>query len=294
MESVFLPVDKPFYKETSDNIMEILRNYADKFEKVSIDEAYLDVTKKTGGRYSEARELATAIKDQILSRQHLTCSVGVGPNKLVAKIAADYQKPDGLTVVRPEQVRSFLAPLPVRSLVGVGKKTEQKLDSLGVHTVGHLANFDVQKLVDVFGRNLGVYFHNASVGVDDDPVEERGEPESVSRVTTLKEDTRNLEVILAEAYRLCSDVHSKLVGLGLLYRSVSIRVVATDLSVYTRSKTFENPSSSLEQFKAETKELFEKFLNESDVEARRVGVQLSSLTKQENQQKQITSFFGGN
>jgi nucleotidyltransferase/DNA polymerase involved in DNA repair len=157
-----------------------------------------------------------------------------------------------------------------------------------------LAKFDVQKLVDVFGRNLGVYFHNASIGVDDDPVEERGEPESVSRVTTLKEDTRNLEVILGEAYRLCDDVHAKLVGLGLLYRSVSIRVVASDLSVYSRSKTFDTPSSSLEQFKGEIKELFEKFLDESDVEARRVGVRLSSLTKREVQQKQITSFFGGN
>lgn len=292
VDSVFLPVDKEFYTEISDNIMEILRNYADRFEQVSIDEAYLDVTQKTGADYQEAEEMAVAIKDQVFSRQKLTCSVGVGPNKLVAKIAADIQKPNGLTVVKPEQVKSFLAPLPVRSLVGVGKKTEQKLETLGVRTVGHLARFDVQKLVDVFGKNLGVYFHNASLGNDDDPVEERGEPESVSRISILKEDTRKLDIILAEAYRLCVDVHAKLLGLGLLYRSVSIRVVASDLTVYSRSKTFENPSSSLEQFKETIKELFEKFLDESDVDARRVGVRLSSLTKREEQQKQITSFFG--
>lgn len=292
VDAVFLPVDKEFYTEISGNIMEILRNYADSFEKVSIDEAYLDVTQKTRGSYQEAQELASAIKDQVLSREKLTCSVGVGPNKLIAKIAADIQKPDGLTVVRPENVKSFLAPLPVRSLVGVGKKTEQKLETLGVKTVGHLAHFDVQKLVDIFGRNLGVYFHNASLGNDDDPVEERGEPESVSRISTLKQDTRNLETILSEAYRLCADVQAKLVRLGLLYRSVSIRVVASDLTVYSRSKTFENPTNSLETFKETTKELFEKFLDESDVKARRVGVRLSSLTKREEQQRQITSFFG--
>ena len=291
-EAVFLPVDKEFYKEISDNIMEILRNYADHFEQISIDEAYLDVTQKTRVNYQEAKEMATAIKYQILNRQHLTCSVGIGPNKLVAKIAADVKRPDGLTIVRPEHVRSFLAPLPVRSLVGVGKKTEQKLETFGVKTIGHLARFDVQKLVEAFGKTLGVYFHNASLGKDDEPVEERGEPESISRISTLKEDTRNLDIILAKGYKLCADVHAKLLSLGLIYRSVGIQVVGSNLTVYSRSKTFDTPSNNLEQFKMTTQELFEKFLEESDVNARRVGVRLSNLMKREKEQKQITSFFG--
>ena len=291
-EAVFLPVDKEFYKEISDNIMEILRNYADHFEQISIDEAYLDVTQKTRVNYQEAKEMATAIKYQILNRQHLTCSVGIGPNKLVAKIAADVKRPDGLTIVRLEHVRSFLALLPVRSLVGVGKKTEQKLETFGVKTIGHLARFDVQKLVETFGKTLGVYFHNASLGKDDEPVEERGEPESISRISTLKEDTRNLDIILAKGYKLCADVHAKLLSLGLIYRSVGIQVVGSNLTVYSRSKTFDTPSNNLEQFKMTTQELFEKFLEESDVNARRVGVRLSNLMKREKEQKQITSFFG--
>jgi DNA polymerase IV (DinB-like DNA polymerase) len=291
VDAVFLPVDKEFYKEISDDIMEILRNYADHFEQVSIDEAYLDVTQKTRANYKEAEEIATEIKYQILNRQHLTCSIGIGPNKLVAKIAADVKRPDGLTIVRPEYVKSFLTPLPVRNLIGVGKKTEQKLETFGVKTIGHLARFDVQKLVDVFGKKLGIYFHNASLGKDDEPVEERGEPESISRISTLKEDTRKLEFILAEVYKLCVDVHAKLLGLGLNYRSVGIQVVGSNLNVYTRSKTFDNPSNNLEQFKMITQELFEKFLEESDVNARRVGVRLSSLTKREKEQKEIASFF---
>ena len=292
VDAVFLPVDKEFYKEISESVMEILRIYADRFEQVSVDEAYLDVTKRTKTNYHEVKQLAATIKDEILTQQQLTCSVGVGPNKLIAKIAADIQKPDGLTLVTPQQVNSFLSALPIRRLLGVGKQTEKKMETLGIRTVGQLAKFDVQRLIDVFGRKIGTYFHNASLGVDGEPVQERNEPESVSRISTLKKDTRDLAVILDEAYRLCDDVHARLMSQGLLYRSVNIYVVASNLSVHSRSKTFENPTSNLKTFKTTVKELLEKFLNESDVEARRVGVKLSSLTKKESLQKQLTNFFG--
>lgn len=293
VDAVFLPVDKEFYKQISDNIMEILRSYADSFEQVSVDEAYLDVTQRTKANYQRAKQIAASIKGEVFTQTQLTCSIGVGPNKLVAKIAADIQKPDGLTLVKPEEVRRFLSPLPVRSLVGVGKKTEQKLETSNIRTVGQLVKFDVQRLIDIFGRKLGTYFHNASLGIDDDPVQERSEPESLSRISTLKEDTKDLDIILDEAYQLCDSVHSRLLRRGLLYRSVSVYVVGSDLSVHSRSKTFENPTSNLETFKETVKGLFQKFLAESSLEVRRVGVKLSSLTRKEKEQKQITSFFGG-
>jgi DNA polymerase IV (DinB-like DNA polymerase) len=292
VDAVFLPVDKTFYRKVSDEIMEILRSYADRFEQMGIDEAYLDVTQRTKRNYHEAEELAETIKDEVLNQQSLTCSIGVGPNKLVAKIAADVQKPNGLTLVKSEEVQSFLSPLPVRRLVGVGRKTEKKLETFEVRTVGQLARFDVQKIIEVFGRKLGSYFHNSSLGIDEEPVQEKSEPESVSRISTLKEDTRDLAAILDEAYRLCDEVYAKLLQRVLVYRSVSIYVVAGDLSVHSRSKTFENPTSDLETFKKTVKELYEKFLSESEVEARRVGVKVSNLSKKENLQKQITNFFG--
>ena len=292
VDAVFLPVDHEFYKEISDKIMQILRSHADRFEQVSIDEAYMDVTQRTKTSYYEAEALAETIKRDVLIQQKLTCSIGVGPNKLVAKIAADIKKPDGLTVVRSEQVRSFLSPLPVRSLVGVGKKTENKLETLGIRTIAQLARFDVQRLIGIFGRKLGTYFHNASLGIDDEPVQEKGEPESLSRIATLKENTRDLAVILDEAYMLCDDVYVKLSQRNLVYRLVSIYVVASDLSVYNRSKTLENTASDLETFKKAVKELFERFLDESNVTVRRVGVKVSSLTKKEKLQRPLTSFFG--
>lgn len=292
VDAVFLPVDMDFYREVSDNIMEIMRGYADSFEQVSVDEAYLDVTQKTEGNYEEATELAARIKDKIFYKQRLTCSIGVGPNKLIAKIAADTQKPDGLTAVRPEEVQQFLKFLPVRRLMGVGTKTEKKMETLGIRTVVQLAKFDIQRLIDVFGKKMGIHFHNSALGIDDDPVQERSEPESLSRIATLKEDTNDMTTILEKAYQLCESVHVKLMQRQLFYRSVSIYIVAEDLGVHSRSKTFENPTNDLQLFKDTVKELFENFLNDSDVKARRVGVKVSNLNKEEGTQRELTSFFG--
>jgi DNA polymerase IV (DinB-like DNA polymerase) len=290
-DAIFLPVDHTYYREVSEKIMDILRNNADKFEQVGIDEAYLDVTRRTNESFREAKELAARIKKDVWNQQQLTCSIGVGPNKLVSKIAADIQKPDGLTVIEYGGIGHILYPLPVNRLIGVGKKTEKKMASLGIRTIGDLSRFDVQRLMEIFGRNLGTYFHNASMGVDNEPVQER-EAESLSRISTLKENTREFPIILEEAEKLSDQVHTKLTQRELKFRSVSILVVATDLSIHSRSKTFENPTNDLQVLKKIVMELFAKFLNESDIEARRIGVKVANLIKEEEKQKQLTSFFG--
>jgi len=149
----------------------------------------------------------------------------------------------------------------------------------------------VQRLIEVFGKNLGIYFHNASIGIDDEPVQERGEVESISRISTLKEDTRDLKVILEKTNQLCDEVHAKLTQQGLNFKSVGIVAVLTDMSVHSRSKTFESPANELEVMKKTVKELFEKFLCESELEARRVGVKVSNFVKEQERQKQITNFI---
>lgn len=166
------------------------------FERVGIDEAYMEVTAKVQGSFDETKALALRMKAEVKSQVGVSFSVGVASNKLVAKIACDEQKPDGLTVVLPEEAKTFLAPLPVERLIGVGKKTSMKMAELGVKTIGDLANFNVQRLVEVFGKTLGVYFHNAASGVEDEPVREAGEAESLSRIATLKQNSRDLAFIL--------------------------------------------------------------------------------------------------
>jgi DNA polymerase IV (DinB-like DNA polymerase) len=291
-DAVFLPVDHEFYEEVSEGIMRILKSHADFFEQVGIDEAYLDVSQKVKGNFEGAKELAQTIKKEVKAQEKLTCSIGIGPNKLVAKISADEQKPDGLTIVKPEEVESFLSPLPISRLIGVGRKTEKKMQTLGIRTIGDLANYDAGRLTEFFGKNLGIYFRNASLGIDDEPVQERGEVKSISRISTLKEDSRDLKVILEKTDQMCDEVYGRLVQRGLCFKSVGIVAVMTDMSIRSRSKTFETPTNELEVFKETVKELFEKFFNESELTARRVGVKVSNFVKEQERQKQITNFMG--
>ncbi len=290
-EAVFLPVDYEFYEQISDKIMRALRSYADSFEQVGIDEAYLDVTQKTQGNFEAANDLAEKMKSDIKNQVGITFSVGVGPNKLVAKIAADSQKPDGLTIVRLEEAERFLSPLPVNRLVGVGRKTAAKMAELGMKTIGDLARYNVQKLMELFGKNLGVYFHNAANGVDNEAVQETGEAESISRISTLKENTRDLSVVLEKCNQLIEDIHKELVQRNISFKNVGIIAIMTNLSVRSRSKTLETSTSDIEALRRTVRELFEKFLSESELEIRRVGVKIAHFVKEEAEQKQLTSFF---
>jgi DNA polymerase IV (DinB-like DNA polymerase) len=292
VDAVFLPVDHEFYEQISDKLMRVFRGYADAFEQVGIDEAYLDVTEKVHGSFDEAKALAERMKVDVKNQVGVTFSVGVGPNKLVAKVAADIQKPNGLTIVRPEEVKEFLSPLPVDRLIGVGRKTSQKMADLGLKTIGDLAEFDAQRLVEVFGKTLGVYFHNAANGVDDEPVREAGEAESISRIATLKQDTRDLAFILEKTDNLTVEIHGELVKKGLSFKQVGIIAVLTDLTVRSRSQTLEQPTRTLETLRKTVRELLERFLEDSEAEVRRIGVKVSQLAKEENVQKQLENFFG--
>ncbi len=291
-DAVFLPVNRELYETVSESIMGLLRGYADQFEQVSVDEAFLDVTKQVGSSFERARELAQRIKEAILAKERLTCSVGIGPNKLIAKMAADFQKPNGLTLVKPEDVKAFLWGLPVGKLYGVGRKTEKKMLEMGIKTVGELARYPVEDLVKAFGKTLGLYFHNASNGVDEKPVQERGMAESISRITTLKENTRDPNTILEDLHRLSDKIHERVVEQGLNFKTVSIVAIMEDLSIHTRSKTLSSPTDDPEVIRKTAKELLEGFLEkEPNLQLRRIGVRVSSLTVGQRQ-RQLTEFTG--
>jgi DNA polymerase IV (archaeal DinB-like DNA polymerase) len=289
--AVFLPVDHQYYDEVSGKIMNLLRGYASAIEQVSVDEAYLDVTNQVEGSFDKAKEYALQIKNDAKNRLNVSFTIGVGPNKLVAKIACDNQKPDGLTVIKPAEVEAFLAPLQVDRLLGVGKKTFARMESMGIKTIGELAKFDVQKLIEVFGKTLGLYFHNAANGVDDSPVTEQGEAESISRIGTLKQDSRDLAFLLQKTDELTADVYREVSEKGLSFKQVAIYAVLTDLSSKTRSITLEQPAKDMQVIKQQVKSLLEKFLGESTLEIRRLGVKVSAFSREEPRQKQLTSFF---
>jgi len=293
-DAVFFHVDHEYYDQISDRIMQIFRSYARSLEQVSVDEAYLDVTEQVEGSFEKAREYAQKIKADVKAQVGISFTIGVGPNKLVAKIACDSQKPDGLTIVKPEEARAFLAPLDVDRLLGVGKKTTVRMEQMGIKTIGGLAKYDCQRLIEVFGKAMGIYFHNAANAVDNEPVVEQDEAESISRIGTLKQDTRDLEFILQKTTELTADVYREVSEKKLSLKTVAIYMVMTDLSSKTRSLTLEQPAKDKETINNSVRSLFEKYLAESTLEIRRVGVKVSGFSREEPRQKQLTLFFSSN
>src|SRR2546426_536357 len=169
-DAVYKRPNYDLYGTVSESVMNALREFADKFEQASIDEAYLDVTAKT--TWETVRDYGLAVKQAVRYREGLTCSVGVGPNKSIAKIAASQEKPDGLTIVPPDQVKEFLNPLAVNAISGVGEKTERVLAELGIRTVGDLAAYPGTELTKILGRNAGGLWGIAN-RIEELPVEER-------------------------------------------------------------------------------------------------------------------------
>ena len=227
--------------------------YAVKFEQWGIDEAFLDVTGKVKD-YAEAEALARQIKQEIKEKENLTRSIGVGPNKLVAKVASDFQKPDGLTVVREEEVEVFLAPLPVRKLLWVGRKTEAKLKVLGVNTIGDLARYDPSVLTLMFGV-MGWQMHLMAKGVDRSEVEERVGVKSVSHETTFEEDTADSAAILQTLEALCVEVQKEVENQHLLFKTVTLKIRFEHFETHTKSKTLPFLTNRLVDLQKTAKEL---------------------------------------
>jgi len=283
-EAIYLPVKYELYTKVSNEIMDILRKYTDKFEQWGIDEAFLDVTSKAKD-YAEAEALARQIKREIYEKEKLTCSIGIGPNKLVAKIASDFQKPDGLTIVKQEEAEKFLAQLPVRKLLWVGRKTEQKLKAVGINTIGDLARYDPTVLAETFGV-MGTQIYLMAHGIDRSEVEEKGEIKSISRDVTFEEDTSNFEFILNTLDSLSEQVHSDALKQNLCFKTVTVKVRYENFETHTHSKTLPLITNHLQDLKKTARELMQYYLR-LDRKIRLVGLRVSNFTSTEKQKKLI-------
>jgi DNA polymerase IV (DinB-like DNA polymerase) len=280
VDAAFLPMNRPYYEQVSARVMEILRAYGGAYEKMSIDEAFLDISERTHLSYDSARDTAREIKNQLFTEEHITCSVGVAPNKVVAKIASDQTKPDGLTVVKPEEVTGFLSPLPVGRSPGVGERAEERLTQLNVSTIAELSALNPTVLVEIFGKSLGSYLYRASRGENDEPVKEREQPTQFSRIATLKQNTRKLEEILPLIDELATSVAERLKTNGMTCKSVAIIAILTDLSMHSKSRTLESSTPDGSLIKSSLKQLIEELLQSlPDAVLRRVGVRVSDLMK---------------
>lgn len=282
-DSVFLPTDFEYYLDMSEKAMKIIEEYADIFEYVGKDEVFLDVSEKTEGSFEKAGHLAQQIKNIIREKIKLTCSIGVSPNKLVSKIASDFKKPDGLTVVSPEKIESFLDPLKIRDIPGIGKKTEAKFSEMKLETISDLKKLDVFSLNQQFGRKSGAYIYNAARGIDDEPVTPHSPNIQYSKIVTLKKDSKDYNFLSESLNELAKEVHEIIKNKNLMFKSVGIQFVQSNLTNKTKSKTLRSPTSSLDELLKISMQLLKEALEDQTIDVRRLGVKVSELSEMKGQ-----------
>jgi DNA polymerase-4 len=242
--AVFIRPDFTRYRKESERIFEVFRQFTSVVQTVALDEAYLDVS-DVWRQWGSATEVAQSIRRRIRDEIGLTVSVGVGPNRLVAKIASDYDKPDGLTVVPPSRVREFLDPLPARRLPGVGPATERTLGELGIETIAQLRRFPEQELVRRLGRN-GERLHRFARGIDERPVRVHQPRKSLSCERTYGEDLMGLEAMDRRVTDMAAEVAAGLQRRNLSARTLTLKLRYGDFTTVTRSLTLAGPTRRAE------------------------------------------------
>ncbi len=285
-DATFIRPSFPLYSAASRRIMEILKDRSQKFQQVSIDEAFLDIS--SAGDYGAAAEMARSIKREIREREGLTCSIGIAPAKIVAKIASDYRKPDGLTVVPPGDLEQFLFPLPVGKIPGIGKKTGAELGSMGIVTIGDLAGTDIQVLIGRFGK-WGLHMHSLAHGEDDDEVLEREGYKSASRESTFEQDTEDSGFLASVLDELADDISQSLKKDGVLWKTVTIKVRYQGFLTHTRSRSISRSTSDPSTLRAIARILLAEMLDGRKV--RLIGLRVSTLEKADMAQRRIDDFF---
>jgi nucleotidyltransferase/DNA polymerase involved in DNA repair len=284
---IYLPVNFDLYIPVSQAVFAIARKYAyhpepqasnsGLFEQAGIDEAFLDVSRRCKN-FAQAEELAKNLKDEIKQKERLTCSVGIGPNKLIAKIASDFRKPDGLTVVKSEQVASFLSPLSARKLIGVGPKTEAFLKEKGIEKIGQLRKIPKFVLIEWLGKSFGAYLYEASRGVDDSPLVEKWEPKSFGREWTFEKDTKEKALLHSTLENLAEDVAEAARTEGFSWKTVTLKVRYADFETHTSQKSLTEPAQDGETSLEIAKALLRPYL-ESPKKIRLIGFRVSGLAR---------------
>ncbi len=274
-KGMFLPVDSEKYSQVSDEIYEIFYEFTPKVEMISVDEAFLDIT---GSHHLFGGPLETCklLKSRIKEKTKLTASVGLATTKMVAKIASDIDKPDGLIEVKQDKVLDFLWPLDIDKIWGLGKKSKVIFNNLGIKTIGDLAKKDLKEVEEILGKN-GEYFWALANGIDEREVETEEETKSISNEHTFAEDTGDKRIIDAALIGLCEKVSGRLRQEDFKGKTITLKIRLEGFLTYTRAKTLGKPTNFMDTIYKTIKELLNKF-NRKGKKVRLVGVKVSNFT----------------
>lgn len=280
---IYVPPHGDLYSHYSRQVFEILYQFTPLVEVISIDEAFLDVTGSLH-LFRSVEGVAAQIKDRICTKTGLSASLGIAPNKSVAKIASDYQKPDGLTIVAPENIQDFLDPLPIRKLFGVGEKTYETLHHLGISTVADLRRYPAEFLEKRFGE-AGEHLYRMARGIDERQVQVNEEIKSISHETTFETDQTDPELISNTLLHLSAKVSQRLRKHGLKGKTIQLKIRFFDFTTFTRRKTLTNHTNLTEDIFRLGKKMLDEFQpSELSKPIRLIGIGVSHLVDEKGTQ----------
>jgi DNA polymerase IV (DinB-like DNA polymerase) len=283
---VYIRPNFTLYATISQRIMEILREFSDIFQRASIDEAYLDASRKVF-HYENTHQFGETIRDTVLQKEGISCSVGIAPNKSVAKIASDYNKPGGVTVVPEDTLLLFLRPLPVEKISGVGKKTREILNHHGITTIEDIEKSDIKTLIRLLGKS-GKWLWMVAHGKDERPVGYRGVMKSMGKEHTFSKDTKNIQDIHATFAWIADRLKDRLEKRNMSFKTVTIKVRLKGFETHTKSRTLPCYSRSKALILSTAQELFEQFRGRY---VRLVGIRLTSLIRETMRQEALTTWL---
>lgn len=281
----FVGVDHAHYSQISEEIFTQLFSYADAVEIASIDEAYADLTKKSGGDWKKAEALLREFQSEIKKQFRLTCSIGLSSNKLVAKIASDQQKPSGFTIVLPDSIQSFLDPLPVNALMGVGPKTQFELNEKKMFTIQDIRVHGMGELVSYFGNARGHSLFQSARGIDASPLETSRDRKQHSRIWTLVTDAESFPAVQALVKENASALWEETASKGQFFTQLGVIGISSRMEQVSKSKTFQLPLVSLEQFIQELEFLFSQLFETAPLPLRRMGIRVGGFASAPKQKR---------
>ena len=275
--AIFLPVDMPRYQEVSEHVMEIFHSFTPWVEPISLDEAFLDVT-GSQKLLGTGREIAVAIRKKVEEQEGITCSVGIAPSKFIAKLASNHCKPNGMLEITSDRILTFLHPLPIQAMWGVGPKTAEVLERLGLRTIEDIAKLPRTTLIRALGEANGASLYELAWGRDYRDVTPEEPDRSISAAETFAQDLDNPEEILTEFLRLTERATARLRDRDLFAKTISIKVRFADFSTINRSKTLPLPIDSTHDVYEVVKGLYQALRIER-ARLRLVGVSLENLSE---------------
>jgi len=293
VEAIFLPTDMPYYHDISRNAMRIIENYEELFEQVSVDECYVDFTKITNSDFDDAKIFANSLQKNIKDQINLTCSIGVGPNKLISKIASGINKPNGITLVSREDAKNFISNCKIEDIPGVGPKTAKKLESLGIESISDISKKSIFELRDALGYKTATFLVNASNAIDYSQIKVRGTSKQIGKIVTLKKDIANFEQINLTAASLCTSVYENLRNKGQAFRILTIILILENLQHVSFSKSLKLYSASFDELHKNSLFIIKEMINNNSISLdniRRMGVVVSDL-KDISGQDSLVNYF---